>query len=113
MALPYQAPPKLRHSLSARLLLLTVLFIMIAEVLIYVPSISRFWQTYLEERLAAAHQASLAVLAAPTGRVPPSLATELLRHAKVRSIALKMEKASYLMLGQPAEVEGAFDLGQA
>ena len=105
--------PTLLRSLSARLLLLTILFIMVAEVLIYVPSISRFWESYLQERLAAAHQASLAVLAAPTGRVPPSLATELLRHAKVRSIALKMEQASYLMLGQPAPVEGSFDLGAA
>ncbi len=113
MALPYQAPPKLPHSLSAKLLLLTVLFVMIAEVLIYVPSISRFWQTYLEERLAAAHQASLAVLAAPIGRLPPSLAAELLRHAKVRSIALKMEQASYLLLGRPEPVQAMFRIDDA
>jgi signal transduction histidine kinase len=82
-------------------------------VLIYVPSISRYWQNYLQERLASAHQASLAVLAAPTGRVPPSLATELLRHAKVRSIALKMRNASYLMLGQPVAVDAMIALDGA
>lgn len=101
------------NSLSSRLLVLTILFVMVGEVLIYVPSISRFWQTYLQERLAAAHQASLAVLAAPTGRVPPSLAAELLRHAKVDSIALKLTKASYLMLGTPERADVTVDLDRA
>ena len=45
--------PPLGKSLSARLLLLTILFVMVAEVLIFAPSIGRFRLVYLEERLAA------------------------------------------------------------
>jgi len=46
-------PLSLGKSLSARLLLLTIVFVMVSEVLIYAPSIGRFRLVYLEERLAA------------------------------------------------------------
>ena len=44
--------PSLLRSLSARLLVLTVLFVMLSEVLIFAPSAGRFRLTYLEERSA-------------------------------------------------------------
>ena len=44
--------PALHRSLSARLLVLTFAFVLLAEVLIYVPSIARFRRVYLEERIA-------------------------------------------------------------
>lgn len=40
--------------LSARLLLLTVFFVMLSEVFIYAPSIGRYRIAYMEERIAAA-----------------------------------------------------------
>ncbi len=40
--------PPLLKSLSARLLVLTAFFVMLSEVLIYVPSIARFRLVYLE-----------------------------------------------------------------
>jgi hypothetical protein len=48
-------------SLSARLLILTIFFVMLAEVLIYAPSIARYRKTYLEEHINKAHLATLAV----------------------------------------------------
>lgn len=60
--------PTVATSLSAKLLLLTILFVLLAEVLIYAPSIARFRMGYLEERLAAAHIAALSVEAAQIGR---------------------------------------------
>ena len=53
------------RSLSARLLVLTVLFVMIAEILIFVPSVARFRHDWLTERLSAAHLAILALDVAP------------------------------------------------
>ena len=44
--------PLARHSLSTRLLVLTIFFVLLAEVLIYVPSIARFQTAALRERLA-------------------------------------------------------------
>ena len=53
----------LLRSLLFRVLILTPLFVMLSEVLIYTPSIARFRRTYREERLAAAGLARLAALA--------------------------------------------------
>ena len=52
--------------LSGKLLVLTILFVMIAEVLIYVPSIANFRLNWLNDRLAAAYTAALVLDAAPT-----------------------------------------------
>ncbi|MGE3712755.1 MAG: hypothetical protein AB7G35_24185, partial [Hyphomicrobiaceae bacterium] len=51
--------------LSAKLLLLTGLFVMLAEVLIFVPSVANFRVNWLIDRLSAASLASLAADAAP------------------------------------------------
>ena len=51
---------------------------MIAEVLIYVPSIANFRLNWLNDRLAAAHTAALVLDAAPSGMVPESLARQIL-----------------------------------
>src|SRR3972149_4651292 len=80
---PDMAPPAKR--LSARLLVLTVFFVMLSEVLIYAPSAGRFRLTYLQERLAAGHLAILALQATPDSMVGAELEAELLRHAESRS----------------------------
>ena len=59
--------------LSTKLLLLTILFVMVAEVLVFVPSVSNFRRQWLMERLHAAQIASLAAEAAPGGRLPAKL----------------------------------------
>ena len=105
--------PSLWRGLSARLIVLTVSFVMLAEILIFVPSVSRYRLDYLQQHLDAAYQASLVVQAAPDGVVPSELAHELLDYVGVGSIALKMEHASYLMLGMPPQVGASFDLGNA
>ncbi|MGD8480111.1 MAG: hypothetical protein PVI61_08280, partial [Methyloceanibacter sp.] len=46
--------------LSTKLLLLTILFVMVAEVLVFVPSVSNFRHQWLMERLQAAQIASVA-----------------------------------------------------
>ena len=43
--------PRPRLGLSGKLLVLTLLFVMIAEVLIYVPSIANFRLNWLHDRL--------------------------------------------------------------
>lgn len=68
---------------------LTLLVVMLAEVFIYVPSIARFRVMWLEERLASAQIAVLALEEAPEGMVSPDLTDELLRNASVYSVTLK------------------------
>ncbi len=104
--------PPFVKSLSARLLLLTVFFVMLAEVLIYAPSIGRFRQAYFEERISASHLASLALEATPDNMVSEELAQELLDHAGAHSIVLRGGRTSKLMLSRPAipPVDASFDL---
>ena len=64
---PVRAP---RLGLSGKLLVFTILFVMIAEVLIYVPSIANYRLNWLHDRLSAAYTAALVLDAAPDGMVP-------------------------------------------
>lgn len=96
------------RSLSAKLLLLTVLFVMVAEVLIYTPSIARFRLTYLHERLAAAHLAALSVEAAPDLMVDKRLQQKLLDHVNAHMIDLIQPDSRVYMLSSsmpPRDVE--------
>jgi signal transduction histidine kinase len=79
-----------RLGLSGKLLVLTVLFVMIAEVLIYVPSVANFRLNWLNDRLAAAYTAALVLDAAPRGMVPESLARKILDSIGARAVAMKM-----------------------
>src|SRR5262247_3812012 len=89
-SLPREPLRRVRMGLSARLLLLTIMFVMIAEVLIYVPSIANFRLNWLNDRLAAAHTAALVLSAAPSGMVPEGLANEILTSIGARAVAMKM-----------------------
>src|SRR4029078_1233897 len=79
-----------KFGLSGKLLVLTILFVMIAEVLIYVPSIANFRLNWLNDRLAAAHTAALVLDAAPSGMVPENLARQILQSVGARAVAMKM-----------------------
>ena len=98
--------------LSAKLLLLTTTFVMLAEVLIFVPSIANFRVTWLTDRLMAAQLASLAAEASPSGSVPQALQNELLRTAQVRAVALKRNDQRLLILQSeiPAAIDQTYDL---
>lgn len=77
-----------RHSLSGQVMALTLLVVMLAEVFIYVPSIARYRLMWLEQNLASAQIAVLALEEAPEGMVSEDLTEELLRNADVYSVRL-------------------------
>lgn len=86
-----------RLGLSGKLLVLTVLFVMIAEVLIYVPSIANFRITWLKDRLAAAHVAAMMLEAAPSGTVPDDLARHILEAVGAKAVAMKIGQQRRLL----------------
>jgi signal transduction histidine kinase len=88
---------------------LTIAFVLLGEVLIYVPSIARFRIVYLDERIAAAHLATLSLQAAGEAGISSELENELLSHAGVLSVILR-EPAAELMLGKLPPVEKVIDL---
>lgn len=106
-------PPPTR-SLSARLLVLTIIFVLVGEVLIYVPSIARFRAEYLAQRVEAARLAALTVEAIPDAMVSEMLGHELLRHADVRAISLKRAGVRTFILAEsmPREIAATYDLDE-
>ena len=98
--------------LSARLLVLTVFFVMLAEFLIYTPSISRFRRVYLEEHVATARLAMVALETTPGGAVDGTLEERLLLHAGVHGIVLKRPGQHILVVRgeMPLHVHATFDL---
>lgn len=102
------------NSLSGRFLLLTVAFVMLAEVLIFFPSIARFRADYLLLRLEKAQIASLALLATD-GKIMPELEAELLKNADVFNVVLRRNDVRELVLSSPMPqpVELTYDLRMA
>jgi len=99
----------LRLSLSVRLLLWTVLFLMLAEVFIYVPSISRYRKVYLEARVADGHLVTLVMQANPDNSIPTPVEKALLEDSLLLGVELDGPHHSQ-MLGEAPPVEAAFDL---
>ncbi|VAW01954.1 hypothetical protein MNBD_ALPHA01-2243, partial [hydrothermal vent metagenome] len=101
-----------RSNLSMQLLLLTMFFVLLAEVLIYVPSIVNFRKTWLEERLSAANIAILAIEAAPDHMISEMLSKKLLDNAGVVAISLKQKDKRQLVLNtdQPLNITARYDI---
>ena len=87
------------NTLSGRFLILTVIFVMLAEVLIFVPSVARFRQDYLLARLERAQIASLALEA--DDMITKDLEAELLRNAEVYNVVLRRNEMRQLALSSP------------
>ena len=91
-------PPLFRRlSMSGKLLLLTIPFVLLAEILIYVPSIAVFRMNRLNDRLAAANTAALVLDVSPTGMVPDDIAREVLASIGARAVAIKMGQQRRLL----------------
>ena len=90
--------------------MLTVAFVMLAEVLIFVPSMARFREDYLRLRLEKAQIASLALLAEDI--LTPELEAELLANAGVFNVVLRRDEVRQLVLSSPipAPVHDTYDL---
>jgi signal transduction histidine kinase len=98
-------------SLSGRFLILTVVFVMIAEVLIFVPSIARFRLDFLIDRMERAQIASLALLRMGES-IDDDLEAELLDNAGVLNVVLRRDALRQLVLSSdlPGPVARTVDL---
>ncbi|MFZ3360220.1 MAG: HAMP domain-containing sensor histidine kinase [Xanthobacteraceae bacterium] len=101
-----------RFGLSGKLLVLTILFVMIAEVLIYVPSVANFRVVWLKDRLATAYTAALVLDAAPNGMVPDPLAKKILDSIGARAVAMKMGNSRRMLAvdDMPPAVVATYDM---
>ena len=87
------------NTLSGRFLILTTIFVLIAELLIFVPSVARFREDYFLNRLERAQIASLALLA--EDMITEELEAELLENAGVYNVVLRRDEVRQLILSSP------------
>jgi hypothetical protein len=101
-----------RFGLAQRLLVLLLLFIMLAEVAVYFPTIANFRNAWLRDRLTAAYTAALVFEAAPVGSVPEALEASILRSVGARTIVLKTKDTRRLLAvsDMPHQIDVNFDL---
>ena len=103
------------NSLSGRCALLTALFVLLAEALILLPSLSNHRLDFLEARLERAQIASLAQLTLERNEdIAADLEAELLQNAGVYNVVLVRDHLRQLALSSivPHPVEASYDLRQ-
>lgn len=103
-----------RLGLPAKLLMLTATFVLVAEILIFLPSVASYRVSWLSERLTAAQLAALASEAFPGGEVPSALRADLLRTAQVKAIASRRagERRLVLPVEPGVQINAHYDLRQ-
>ncbi len=98
--------------LSGKVLLLTVAFVMLGEVLIFLPSIANFRVQWLKTRVAQSEIAALAVEAAPGQIVDSELRSTILKGAGVEAVSVMRDNQRQLVLRGTTQgmVDETFDL---
>ncbi len=105
--------PMIVQGLSFKLLALTILFVMLGEVLIFVPSVGNFRMQWLSDRFSAAHLGALAVEASPETPLANDLNMQALKKLGVLAITLQPKdgKKTILSLAPvPALIDERLDL---
>ena len=102
----------LTRGLSTKLLLLTVLFVMIAEVLIFIPSVANFGMQWMQQRLDNAAAVSIILMEGEDETLAPPIRDELLMATGVKAIAVRDADVSRILVvtDMPPEVDEHIDL---
>ncbi|MHA6687756.1 sensor histidine kinase [Mesorhizobium sp. A556] len=102
----------LARSLSAKLLLFTIVFGLLAEILIFLPSIASYRVTWLKERLATAAAVSIVLLQSDTKSLSQAAQNDVLMAIGAKAIALRDGGVSRLLAvaEMPPQVDEHIDI---
>ncbi|MGB8818820.1 MAG: HAMP domain-containing sensor histidine kinase [Rhizobiaceae bacterium] len=100
------------RSLSSKVLVLTITFVMIAEVLIFVPSVANFRMRWLQDRLNTAAVAAVVLANAPEGELSRPMQDDVLMATGAKAIVLREKGVSRLLAVEdmPPQVDIHVDL---
>lgn len=103
----------LARGLSMKLLVLTVLFITLAEMLIFLPSLANFRLSWLEERLSTAAAVGVVLVESDPDSLSREVQDELLRGLGAMALAVRDEGSSSLLVAvdMPHGIDLHVDLG--
>jgi signal transduction histidine kinase len=107
-----QLPSGVLRGLSGKLLLLTILFVMIAEVLIFVPSVANMRLRWMQDRLNTAAAAAVVVDGLQNMQLSGPVREDTLMATGTKAIALRRAEESRLIAAteMPPEVDAKFDV---
>lgn len=88
----------LTRGLSTKLLLLTILFVMAAEVLIFIPSVANFGLQWMEQRLRSAALVAIVLLEGDPDRLSHEASNDILMTTGVSAIAVRDGGTSRLLV---------------
>ncbi|MDH7796790.1 MULTISPECIES: HAMP domain-containing sensor histidine kinase [unclassified Beijerinckia] len=113
--LPRERQRAVRIGLISRVLLGTVAFILLVQVVVFLPWMATFRNYRLRDQLSAAYIAALVLDAAPDEMVPEQLKNDLLTSVGAQSIALKLPSSRRLLASSdmPPSVDERYDLRTA
>ncbi len=102
-----------RLGLSGRLFLVTVAFVVVAEILTFVPAVANYRIEWMDDRLAAAQVAALVLDGRTAEPVSEALESRLLAGVNARAIAVRGAGAQRLLATEPIpeRVADTVDLG--
>src|SRR5688500_13133311 len=100
-------------SLSGRLLLLTILFVMVSVALVYIPTVSRYHQQLLADSVTSAELVILPFTEAPGAQLSAALRMQLLARAGVRAVVLTGggQHELYPVGEDPPRIDAVFHAG--
>ncbi len=106
------SPGRTTFGLSSKLLVLTILFVMLSEVMIFVPSISKFRVDWLSRKLELAEIAALIYTKSSSDLMDEALEAELLDRLNVQTLALRTEGERQLlaMVDMPGKIQQDDDI---
>ena len=98
--------------LSSKLLILTILFVMLSEVLIFVPSVSKFRVDWLASKLELAEVAALIYTKSSSDLMDEELETELLQRLDIQTLAMREDGRRRLlaMVDMPGKIARSDDI---
>jgi len=101
--------------LAARLLLITLGFVLLTQVIFFVPRVAAYRESQLRDRLSAAYTAALVFGAAPDGMLSKELTKQILDSVGAQTIAIKTHNTRRLlaMADAPPPVTDSYDLRTA
>lgn len=102
----------LTRGLSTKLLLLTILFVLLAEVLIFLPSVANFRLQWLGERLGTAAAVSAVLMQGDPMSLPRSAQDDILAAIGAKAIAVRDAGVSRLLIvaDMPPQVDEHVDI---
>ncbi len=109
---PLPSPARRGFGLSWRLFLLSVLFVTVSEVLIYIPSVANFRISWLADRLTLADAASTVIADQAETGVPRDIQNDLLTAVGAIAIAVRTGTVSRLIatVEMPPQIDDVVDL---